>query len=218
MSAFYDTILTFPALLFTSLLAVVLMYWLLVIFGALDMGGGADADVDVDADADVDVDTGDGFSIGNAVAAVGLSGVPISISFSLLTLAGWISSVPATYLLKLFIPGLLLQIFAGIVVFIFVMWLAILVTRVGIRPLRPMFHSAVSKTGDKLLGQVCVISTGRVDESFGQADYNDGGAGLILSVRADAPNSLHKGDKAVIVGYDDASSAYRVVPFDDVFD
>ena len=219
MGVFYDTVLTFPALLFSGLLIVVLMYWLLVILGALDMGGGSDADVDVDADvdADVDVDGADGFSVGNALAAAGLGGGPVSISFSLLTLFGWMLSVPLTYALRLVLPDFLLQFLAGVVALLIVLWLALMLTRVGVKPLRSLFNEAVTKSGDKLLGQVCLVTTGKVNESFGQASYDDGGAGLLLSVRANTPNTLKRGSKAVIVSYDAAESAYQVIPYDDVF-
>ena len=47
--------------------------------------------------------------------------------------------------------------------------------------------------------------------SQGQAEVDDGGAGLILQVRAD-PGVFRRGDRVVLVDYLAAQNAYRVIP------
>lgn len=65
---------------------------------------------------------------------------------------------------------------------------------------------------DALVGQTCRITTLEVTETFGQASFEDGGAGLLLSVRCASPNSLTRGEAARIVSYNPAVGLYTVTP------
>ena len=66
------------------------------------------------------------------------------------------------------------------------------------------------ETQDGLIGQECLITTLEVSETFGQASLNDGGAGLILSVRSKQPNDLTRGGLARIVAYNASAGTYEV--------
>jgi len=50
-----------------------------------------------------------------------------------------------------------------------------------------------------------------VNEKFGQAMVDDGGAGLILDVRCDTPNTLTKGDEVALITYIMGADAYQVM-------
>lgn len=63
-----------------------------------------------------------------------------------------------------------------------------------------------------LIGKECILTTLRVDEGFGQASYDDGGAGLILTVRCEGENDLTRGSRAVIVDYHEAHDTYTIKP------
>ena len=77
---------SFPTAIYTVLLGVVLVYWLLAIVGMVDFeSSGIDLDIEAHADASAD-DLG---AIASYVVAFGLSGVPFSIVVSLLVLVGW---------------------------------------------------------------------------------------------------------------------------------
>ncbi len=67
-------------------------------------------------------------------------------------------------------------------------------------------------TQDALVGQECLITTLEVTETFGQASFNDGGAGLILSVRCPSPNKLERGQAARIVSYNASAGTYEIEP------
>ncbi len=50
----------------------------------------------------------------------------------------------------------------------------------------------------------------RVDGEFGQAEIEDGGAGLLVQVRSEEPNSLTRGSHALVFEYDNAEGVYHI--------
>jgi hypothetical protein len=87
-----------------------------------------------------------------------------------------------------------------------------------IKPLKGLFvvHSAKSKS--HFIGATCKITTLEVSETFGQAEIDDGQARIIVSVRANTPNALTKGDKAKVTSYDKEKGTYEVVLEEEYFD
>ncbi|MGW8062363.1 hypothetical protein ACVV2G_08810 [Streptomyces ziwulingensis] len=83
MGTFVEAATTFPVLFFTVASIVVTAFWLLVAVGAVDAGC---FDEDVDADA------------------LGLGGVPVAVSFSVLTALAWTGSLGAVLLLETAAP------------------------------------------------------------------------------------------------------------------
>ncbi|MGG7569270.1 hypothetical protein [Streptomyces sirii] len=76
----------FPTLMFTTALTVGVIFWLLVAFGVTDSGS-FDADVDTDA--------------------WGMGGIPVSVTFSIMTVLAWCVSIVATVLLDPLVgPGM----------------------------------------------------------------------------------------------------------------
>ncbi|HEX3761584.1 MAG TPA: hypothetical protein VHW23_22960, partial [Kofleriaceae bacterium] len=65
-------------------------------------------------------------------------------------------------------------------------------------------------------GHVCTITTGRVDNRFGQATIEDGGTVLDIAVRCDRPGALARGDRALVIEFDRERQAYLVEPSGDV--
>jgi len=61
MSSLFAALTSFPAVVYTVLLGVVLVYWLLAIIGLVDFEAGADMDIGADA-----ADAGDAGDIGDA--------------------------------------------------------------------------------------------------------------------------------------------------------
>ncbi|GGL05566.1 OB-fold-containig protein [Mangrovihabitans endophyticus] len=78
MGGFVDAVLSFPTIVFTPLLVVVVGYWIVVIVG------GADPDADIDTDA---------------LGFAGLAGVPVPVVVSLLVAFAWFGSLAGTQLL-----------------------------------------------------------------------------------------------------------------------
>ena len=213
MNELFEASLRFPTVVFTIGLGIVLVYWLFVLLGALDIDllGGGDHDVDFgghdvgghdvgghDAhDGDLDAD--------GVFAKLGLGVVPITISISFIMLVGWCGSLLVmyysggpTWLKYALLPMMLIA--------------AMLVTSVLVKPLAPVFRIREGKSNKEYVGHTCTITTASVDENFGHASVEDGGTTLDIPVRCDSPGKLARGEKALIIDFDDARQAYLVEP------
>jgi len=208
MDPFYQNISSFPTVIFTFVLAICVLYWLLAVFGAVDIDV-----LDIDG-LDADGDLGNEETSANALAAVmlkfGLSGVPVTIIVSFLSLFGWLASYYIMHYLSPFIPaGMLHYSFALLVLFV-AFWFGVLLTAMIVILLRPMFQKVEQQTIKKLLGQSAVVRTSKVTDSFGEAYFDDGGAGLILKVRSEKNQTFIKGDKVVLLEYSNNENIYKV--------
>lgn len=207
MSEFLSVVFGFPTIVFSILLAVVLVYWVLAIVGLVDFGETAiDADIGQHADAPGD-DLG---VIASYVVAFGLSGVPFSIVVTLLVVVGWALSTFAGIWLLSWVPTLPLQIVAGLVVLALCAALSLVITARLVRPLRGVFVTRYGTDSASLVGQSCRILTGVVDEKQGRAEVAQRGAGINIRVWAPSPNTLRRGSTALILEYDAAAHRYLV--------
>jgi hypothetical protein len=81
-----------------------------------------------------------------------------------------------------------------------------------VRPLAPVFKIREGKSNREYVGHTCTITTANVDDKFGHASVEDGGTTLDIPVRCDAPGKLSRGDKALIIEFDEDRQAYLVEP------
>jgi hypothetical protein len=211
MSEFLSATLGFPTIVFSILLAVVLVYWLLAIVGLVDFG---ESDIDVDIGNHADGPGDDLGTIASYVVAFGLTGVPFSIVVSLLVVVGWTISTLAAIWLMPWVPTTLLKIGVGVVLLALSAAASVVITARLIRPLRGAFVTKYGTHSADLVGQSCRILTGVVDEKQGRAEVAQRGAGINIRVWAPSPNTLQRGSTAVIVEYDAAGHRYLVQSVD----
>jgi hypothetical protein len=223
MQEFLQIALSFPTVVFSALMLVMVLYWMMVILGALDLDllefdldfdldGDVDFEVDVDVDADAEMIGGPGL-IEAMLGALGLGTVPVTIIASFWILLSWMISFSAVYYLAPMIGGL-----SAIVAIAFAVGSFAAATPLNILIMQPFIQlfraPEQTRGGDSLVGSMCVVTTGSVTETFGQAKVRDGGAGLVLSVRSDGGNRLKRGSKALVIDYDEERNAYIVEPYD----
>ena len=67
-----------------------------------------------------------------------------------------------------------------------------------------------TRTASDMVGCECRVTTQEVSTHFGQGIVDDGGPGLILSIRCDEPNDLERGDIVTILSYHSGSDSYTV--------
>jgi hypothetical protein len=213
MSNLLLMISSFPTAIFTFVLGVAVLYWIFALFGF----------VEIDA-LDVDVPELDGQMSLNAhgehtfaemfsglLMKLGLNGVPLTIVISFIALAGWmISYYISLFSVTLFGHGWIRYI-TGIPIFFASLYAAVLITAQVIKPLRKFFAKAEQQIQKVILGQTAVVRSSRVDQDFGEAFLDDGGAGLILKVRTIGGTQFHHGDKVVLLEYDANKNSYRVI-------
>ncbi len=213
MDPFYQNISSFPTAVFTFFLAVCTLYWLCAVLGMVEIEV---LDFDVpDVDGSMSGDGDPELSNANVLAGLmlrfGLYGVPVTIIVSLMSLFGWLMSYYTVHFLFALVPGDILRYLVGLVVLVGSTYCSVLITAVLIKPLRPLFYKARQETVKQILGQVAVVRTSRVDNKFGEAMLDDGGAGLILKVRATGDAKFKKGDRVVLFEHLKAENLYRVV-------
>lgn len=223
--------LEFPTVVFTIGLGIALFYWVFVLIGALDidlLGGGHDVSGVAKGLGEVmtagkgsgealKLGHGDGDADGDSggfLDAIGLGTVPITISLSIILLAGWcgsllVMSYGAPHLAGLgrWLPLLVLP---GMLV------VAVFVTSIAVRPLGRVFDISEGKSNRDYIGHSCTITTGHVDASFGQATIEDGGTVLVIPVRCDHESKLARGERALVIDFDTAREAYVVEPIAEV--
>lgn len=213
MNELIEASLHFPTVIFTIGLGIALVYWLFVLLGALDIDllGGSDASGVAKGLGDVVAGAkggAEGIKLehsGGVWSGLGLGKVPVTITVSLILLVGW----SGTLLLSHYVVGdgwvrpMLLPL---------MLIVAVLVTAVLVRPLGPVFAIKEGKSNRDYVGHTCTISTGHVDDGFGQATLEDGATVLQIPVRCDAAGKFARGDKALIIDFDDKRQAYVVEP------
>jgi hypothetical protein len=198
-----ETVLTlissFPTVVYSIPLGVCLLFWLFSLFGIFDF-----LDVDIEGDA--------GFA--GLLVTFGVAGVPITLSFSLLFLFAWTLSLCSDAWLLPWLPEGLVHDIAGVAVLIVSFVFSVYLTGKITRPLSKLFVTHEARSNRSLLAKYCQITSMGVNENFGQAKVEDGGAGLIISVRSAVPNDFKLGDSALIYDYDPDKNLYFISKLD----
>jgi hypothetical protein len=266
MSELLAVLLSYPTAVFTALLGLVLLYWLFVIIGALDidMFGGEEGVLDalaakgdaaaglldaaaakgeaaaglldaaaakgeaaaglldaadggadgLDHGGEVDVDQG----AGGLMHALHLRRAPITVTFSLVIFFAWIFSFLGTKYLGPVLGAVMPHWLFGTLLLFASFLGALPITSLATRPLERVFKTTEGRRSAELVGTVCRIRTGSVDDKFGQAIVQDGGAELLVDVRIETrtgqPAQLKRGDRAIIIDYDQEREAYVVEAYD----
>ncbi len=200
MAAFLAITFSFPTVVFTILLAVAVIYWLISLLGLVDLDGG-DGDIDIDPSADV----------GGLMVTLGLQGVPLPLVLTLLFLSSWLLAYFADLLFGAVLGGGWGHVVFGLLVIPGALFAGLLVTSVLVRPLRPLFRRAYKRPLQKqVIGTACVVLAFNESTGKGRAEAHRDGAHLILQIRSDA--SLARRDRVVLVEYLSDQQAYWVMP------
>lgn len=210
MIDFLSNALTFPTIFYTGLLGLVVIYWLISIFGL----SGFDS-----LEADIDVDASD-----NAGGLAGwlmkfrLDGIPITLTLSLVVFFSWILCF---YMVEFFINHLLKDIDNDVVWVALGFWLLVLspalalpIVIILLAPFRPLMKKlrteAKGASANDFVGRTATIRSEKVNQTYGSVELSDGGAGLILQIRAEIPNTHQRGNKVILKEYLSASNTYNI--------
>lgn len=197
METFFAVAFSFPTVVFSVLLCVAIIYWLISLFGMGDM------------DADGDIDVGGDFS--GLMVTLGLQGVPLPLVLTLLFLSGWLTSYFVDLVFGSLIPAGLLYWLYGVAVIFVALFASVLVTSIIVRPLRPLFRRAFLQPLQKrIVGTPCVVISSQVSETSGRGETVLDGAHLVLQIRSHFP--LAHRERAVIIEHIPDENAWWVVP------
>ncbi|WP_017626057.1 hypothetical protein [Nocardiopsis chromatogenes] len=207
---FFDAVLAFPTVLFSVPLPVVFAYWLTALLGVLDIGL-------LDGDADGEGSPG---GLAGVLTAVGLGGMPATVSLSLLVAFAWFTALVGNVVidsLGLSTPVVVIASLLVLLIAVMVAWGAVSGVAVGVRRLLP--GTARVRTGRDLVGRTCTVRTGRVDDGFGQGEVVfDDGSSMTVQVRTIGGELLSSGDTALIFDHDTDGGFYRISRFDPALD
>lgn len=209
MRQFLDIVTSFPTAVFTVLVAISVVFWILVIAGGLGVEF-LDFDLDVEAaaqEADQEVT--------ELLSALGVGTVPFSIMVTVFSLLGWTITYVTSLMLDQYASANLVVDFA---VLLGATVASLPLTGAVTYPLRQLLETGTDRSGESIVGSTCEITTSRVDASFGRASVFHEGADLVLSVRSHDEGALEKGDEALVIDYDDGDEVYWVEPYDDVLE
>ncbi|WP_443190412.1 hypothetical protein [Pseudomonas indica] len=209
MDIFLRTVLSFPTVLFSFLLCLAIVYWLIVSLGFVEVDL-----LDVEADSVLE-GSGQTEGLAGLLSKLRLSGVPVTLVLTLLSFFAWFICYFAELWVLSPLPLGVLRYPLGLIVALVALMLAVPISAAICRPLRPLFHKLEATTRKSVLGQTAVVRSGRVTPQHGEATLEDGGAGLILRVRADEARGFKRGDRVVLLEYLEAEHAYRVITEDE---
>ena len=147
---------------------------------------------------------------GGLLMKFGLHGVPVMVVFTIIAIVGW----SVCYFTDLFllrdaklgvfaIPADIATMIAGLL-------LAIPVGRMVLAPVRRILRRFAPVSQRPMLGRHAVVRSPEITQTTGTAEVDDGGAGLILQVRAEVSGRFVRGDRIVLIEYLEDQNAYRV--------
>jgi membrane protein implicated in regulation of membrane protease activity len=209
MNPFHQTVTSFPTLIYTVLLIICSLYWIVAVLGLVDLEI-------LDLDMDGDIDAADSAEAQNGIAGVllklGLNGVPLTIVLTIIAIIGWILCYYAIYFGSAWIPSFWpLELAYELAIFVAVTYLTILLTAQVIKPIRTLFQKLESDETKHIVGQVIVVRSGMVNNDRGEGLMNDGGAGLLLQIRSTGTQEFVKGDEVVIIEENKERNLFRVI-------
>ena len=222
MTELFQAAFSAQNIIYTVLLVLVLIYWLSVILGALDMNIfdidlDVDTDFDVDLDADVDIDGG-GTSgwLAGALRFFNFGKLPTMVILSFAILFAWMINVLVNHY---FGGGSL--IFA-VMLMIPNLFVSLLLTIVITTPLVPIFQQLNTPEEEvDYIGMMCKLTITADKTKKGQAEVIHKDRSLLIYVKVDKEEEvekINKGEEAFILrSSTDASYFFIKKPTEIVF-
>jgi len=208
----------------TILLIFVLLYWLSVFIGLLDLHfldfdvNGKDLHIEKDFNFDKHVDINKDISIHDnepgflisVLSFFNLGKVPFMIFMSILTIFTWTTTLLTNYYLHIN------TFFISFLVLIPIFITNLFITKIITNPLANMFEKIEGRTkeDESLIGRTGTIVISVDDNSLGQIEIiGDSGTTVKLSVIC-REGEIEKGKQAIILDFDDERKAYIVEFYD----
>jgi hypothetical protein len=200
---FLNTALTFPTVIFSVLLIIVIIFWLVTIAGL--------ADIDM-FEADVEIESQTNAATSGLFNSLGLTDIPLTVSASLMIMSSWLIS---TYAQTWFLPNEnnnLYYLF-GITIMLVSSILALPITSILAKPLKRFFTSKETATKNDFVGLECVIATSKVTDTFGQARVTFQGTEQLVEIRIqDDTHQFNLGDNAILIEHMSENHSYIIAP------
>jgi len=199
----------------TVLLMFIVAYWLLVIFGALDISSfdfDIDADMEFDADAEIDA-TGDVSVswLNNVLSFFNIDKIPLMVFMTLWIIPVWFVSIMANHILgnSIFLFSIVLLIPNLIV--------CLLIAKPLTYPFIRLFTylDKDSESSQVLLGKVGKVIIGGSSDKIGQGEVIIDGSNYRLNIKTKT-GEIKKGEQILVVNYLSDLKHYIVEPYETI--
>lgn len=206
MYVFLDVALSFPVVIFSFALSLVVIYWLLVCSGILDS-----EPLDIDMHAASAYDQATTLTGLEMFFKSGKSGVPFVIYSTLVSLIGWLISYSIHLLLFQRLSFGFFYYPLGFVSGLASLLIAITTTTLIVRLSKPLIMKIKGPQPKPVFGKVAIVRSATVTRTSGMALLEDGGAGLILQVRSIGADEIRRNERIVILQYIADEHVYHVI-------
>ena len=188
-------------LVYTFLLILVVLYWLMIIIGAMDFGSfdidfDADMELDADLEADADIDAVSGAVLADFLDFFNFGKLPFMVIMSFIVLSSWTISILFNYYFGggsiLFAIGL---VFPNLLV-------GLCLTKMLTTPLIPVFEKMEAGIDPvDYIGMTCKLILPASVSKMGQGEVLIDNSPLLLNVKveSESTDTLEKGEEAVIL-------------------
>lgn len=211
MNEFLLTIFSFPTVIYTAVLGIAVLYWVCAAFGLLELEI-LDAHMpDMDGQLHAHAEHSFAETFAGILLRLGLNGVPVTIVITFIAIVGWFISYYLSYFELVLLGYGWVRFVVGIPILVFSLYLAVLITAQLIKPIRKLFAKTEQFVEKKILGQTAIVRSSKVDAYAGEANFDDGGAGLIVKVRAIGDQQFVRGDRVVLLEYIAETHVYSVI-------
>lgn len=211
MFELYQAAISHNQILLSLLLALVVLYWLLVILGALDFETDL---VDDLSDGDGDVHHGHGVNTGGAWLTAGrffgFSEVPIVVWASFMILFMWFFSLALN---QKWNPGA--DTVQALILLLPNLIASAIVTKLVTIPVAKLFKAMTDADteAEAVIGRTGVVVSMEADETYGQLQIAANGAPLLINVRTQSGAVIFKkGDSAKVSAAGPDNNFYFIEP------
>lgn len=191
----------------TLLFLVIVLYWLVVLFGVLDFDTidvDFDIEVDTDIDVDTDVDSSNIFGLNKILHFFNLGRVPFMIFLTFLVLPWWFGTLIVNNFFGF--EGFIMGLLVTVVMF----FPSLFVSKILTTPFVKIFDALDKENAHRdVLGTIGEVRMMATTAKTGQAQFKLGGAFLTLDIRTNE-GEAKIGDKVMIVNDSNKDDYYKV--------
>lgn len=178
----------------TTLLILVILYWVTVIMGILDFDF---------MDFDIDVSLDDAGAFHALLVFLNIGDIPFMVVFSILILNNWI--------LSMLVINMNTQV--SIVISVAILIISLVLTRFETMPLKGLLGNNYNQESndEMIMFMDCVLTCDISDGRLGQAKLKTDNGEIVINVRMDDNKSISKNDMASVIGKDASSGVYYII-------
>ncbi|GGK86644.1 OB-fold-containig protein [Rufibacter glacialis] len=189
----------------SGLLVFVLLYWLTVLVGLLDISS---LDLDLDLDADMEADSSLA-GLDAVLAFFHLGRVPLMIFLSFFALPYWAVSVGVNYALGT------TSSWVGLLLLLPLMVFCLFVAKFLTYPFVKLFQAMEQEEAPNsaFIGQMCTVLLPATNTQVGQAALKTDGSPVLLNVKTAHESLVMKGDTALVINYLPETNLYIIEPY-----